>query len=118
MFTPIEKISNLQEFKKNIFNGKIFIFQKSKTSNELITQIKKKVQVIYEGELEKIHYLKNSEDISKDIVSKLKNHETFRKLFTNFLNEIGYNKGGTFWDRFVVRVAQQKITYLTEKHLE
>ena len=105
MFTPIEKISNLQEFKKNIFNGKIFVFQKSKTSNELVTQIKKKVQVIYEGELEKIHYLKNSEDISKDIVSKLKNHETFRKLFTNFLNEIGYNKGGTFWDRFVVRVA-------------
>ena len=85
MFTPIEKISNLQEFKKNIFNGKIFVFQKSKTSNELVTQIKKKVQVIYEGELEKIHYLKNSEDISKDIVSKLKNHETFRKkTISNF----------------------------------
>ena len=54
MFIPIEKISNLQEFKKNIFNGKIFVFQKSKTSNEIVTQIKKKVQVIYEGELEKI----------------------------------------------------------------
>ena len=93
MFTPIKKISNLQEFKKNIFAGKIFVFQKSKTSNELVTQIKNKVKSIYEGKLEKIHYLKNSEDISKDIVSKLKNHETFRKLFTNFLNEIGYNKG-------------------------
>ena len=45
------------------------------------------------------------DSISKDIVSKLKNHEDFRKLFSNFLYEIGYNKGGTFWDRFVVRVA-------------
>ena len=105
MFIPIEKISNLQEFKKDIFSGKVFVFQRSKTSNDLITQIKNKIQNIYDGEIEKIHYLKNSEDISKDIVSKLKNHEDFRKLFSNFLFEIGYNKGETFWDRFVVRVA-------------
>ena len=45
MFTPIEKISDLQEFKKNIFDGQIFVFQKSKTSNELVTQIKKKYKL-------------------------------------------------------------------------
>ena len=44
MFIPIEKISNLQEFKKDIFSGKVFVFQKSKTSNDLITQIKNKIQ--------------------------------------------------------------------------
>ena len=52
MFIPIEKISNLQEFKKDIFSGKVFVFQKSKTSNDLITQIKNKIQNIYDIELQ------------------------------------------------------------------
>ena len=52
MFIPIEKISNLTEFKKDIFSGKVFVFQKSKTSSELITQIKNKALSIYDGELE------------------------------------------------------------------
>ena len=51
MFIPIEKISNLQEFKKDIFSGKVFVFQKSKTSNDLIIQIKNKIQNIYDGDV-------------------------------------------------------------------
>jgi len=39
LFIPITQIENLSQFKKDIFNGKIFVFQKSKITEQLITEI-------------------------------------------------------------------------------
>ena len=35
MFTPISQIENLAQFKKEIFNGKIYVFEKSKISPDI-----------------------------------------------------------------------------------
>jgi len=47
LFISINQIENLSQFKKEIFTGKIFIFQKSEITEQLIDQIKKKIQFDY-----------------------------------------------------------------------
>jgi hypothetical protein len=42
LFVPISQIENLAQFKKEIFNGKIYVFEKSKITSQLVDQIKKK----------------------------------------------------------------------------
>ena len=42
LFTPITQIENLSQFKKDIFNGKIFVFQKSKITEQLTLQVFRK----------------------------------------------------------------------------
>ena len=57
MFEAIEKILDLKKFKEEIFKGKIFVFQKSQFTLDLIQEIKTEISSEYDGELEKIHYL-------------------------------------------------------------
>ena len=73
MFIPIEKISNLQEFKKDIFSGKVFVFQKSKTSNDLITQIKNKIQKFKRTKI-KIQIFWSSNNWNRNLIN-------FNKIF-------------------------------------
>ena len=108
MFTPISRIENLAQFKKEIFNGKIYVFEKSKITNQLVNQIKKKIRIDYSGELEKLHHLSNCEEISTHLVAKLKNTEIFKKLFYEFLDSINFLQGESYWDKFRVRVAPAK----------
>ena len=108
MFTPITHIENLSQFKKDIFNGKIFVFQKSKITEQLITEIKKKIKNNYSGQLEKLHHLSNCEEISTDLIANLKNTEIFKNLFYDFLKSINFLQGESYWDKFVVRVAPAK----------
>ena len=113
MFEQIKKISNLKKFKEEIFNGKIFVFQKSAITIELIYEIKKKIFQIYKGDLNKLHLLNNCEEISTKLVSNLKNSEIFLKLFRDFLENVNFYNGNSFWDKFVVRVApaENKFSY-------
>ena len=60
MFIPITQIENLSQFKKDICNGKIFVFQKSKITEQLITEIKKKI----ENNIKEKNLLKISKDLS------------------------------------------------------
>ncbi len=99
---------NSKQFKKEIFNGKIFVFEKSKITNKLVDQIKKKIEIDYSGELEKLHHLSNCEEISTHLVAKLKNTEIFKKLFYEFLVSINFLQGESYWDKFRVRVAPAK----------
>ena len=108
MFIPITQIENLSQFKKDIFNGKIFVFQKSKITEHLITEIKKKIRTHYSGQLEKLHHLSNCEEISTDLITNLKNTEIFKNLFYDFLKSINFLQGESYWDKFVVRVAPAK----------
>ena len=73
MFEAIEKILDLKKFKEEIFKGKIFVFQKSQFTLDLIQEIKTEISSEYDGELEKIHYLDECEAISSNLVSNLKN---------------------------------------------
>ena len=113
MFEPIQKILNLQEFKKEIFNGKIFVFNQSDIALNLIQEIKNKIYQNYNGDLDKLHLSKSCEDISTKLVSDLKNTIKFLNLFRDFLKEINFYHGSTFWDKFVVRVApaENKFSY-------
>ena len=61
MFEAIEKILDLKKFKEEIFKGKIFVFQKSQFTLDLIQKIKTEISGVYDGELEKIHYLNECE---------------------------------------------------------
>jgi hypothetical protein len=108
LFTSIRQIENLSQFKKEIFNGKIFVFQKSQITEQLIDQIKKKIQINYSGQLEKLHHLSNCEELSADLIANLKNTEIFKKLFYDFLISINFLQGESYWDKFVVRVAPAK----------
>lgn len=108
MFTSIRQIENLSQFKKEIFNGKIFVFQKSQITERLIDQIKKKIQIDYSGQLEKLHHLSNCEELSADLIANLKNTEIFKTLFYDFLISINFLQGESYWDKFVVRVAPAK----------
>ena len=45
MFEPIKKISNLKKFKQQLFDGKIFVFKKSKISSKIIQEIKDKINI-------------------------------------------------------------------------
>ena len=65
MFEPIQKILNLQEFKKEIFNGKIFVFNQSDIALNLIQEIKNKIYQI--NEIESL--IKNNSQNSLNIVS-------------------------------------------------
>ena len=113
MFEQIDKILNLPKFKKDIFDGKIFVFQKSSISLELVQQIKKNILLEYDGKLEKLHHFDNCEDISSKLVSDLKKVPEFKKLFKIFLNEINFLNKNSYWDQFRVRVApaQNKFGY-------
>ena len=113
MFEPIKKISNLKKFKQQLFDGKIFVFKKSNTSLKIIQEIKDKIYKRYNGDLDKLHLLDNCEEISAYLVSHLKNSEIFLKLFKNFLEEIEFYNGESYWDKFVVRVApaENKFSY-------
>jgi len=108
LFTSIRQIENLSQFKKEIFNGKIFVFQKSQIAERLIDQIKKKIQTDYSGQLEKLHHLSNCEELSADLIANLKNTEIFKTLFYDFLISINFLQGESYWDKFVVRVAPAK----------
>jgi len=108
LFIPIKQIENLSKFKKEIFNGKIFVFQKSEITQQLIDQIKQKIRIDYSGQLEKLHHLSNCEKISTDLIRKLKNTEIFKNLFNEFLNSINFLQGESYWDKFVVRIAPAK----------
>ena len=108
MFVPISQIKNLAQFKKEIFNGKIYVFEKSKITSQLVDQIKKKIGIDYSGELEKLHHLSNCEEISSYLVANLKNTEIFKNLFYEFLHSINFLQGESYWDKFVVRVAPAK----------
>ena len=79
MFAPISQIENLAQFKKEIFNGKIYVFEKSKITIHLVNQIKKKIGIDYSGELENLHHLSNCEEISTYLVANLKNTEIFKE---------------------------------------
>ena len=81
MFEPIRKISNLNKFKKQLFDGKIFVFEQSNISTELVQEIKKKIYQKHNGDLDKLHLLENCEEISANLVSHLKNSEIFLTLF-------------------------------------
>ena len=105
MFEPITSINDLQKFKKDLFNGKIFVFQQSDLSLSLAQAIKKKITEKYSGELESLHLIDKDEKISSDIVESLKNTEVFRNLFKEFLSKIGFYQGNSYWDKFRVRVA-------------
>ena len=61
MFEAIEKILDLKKFKEEIFKGKIFVFQKSQFTLDLIQKIKTEISSEYDGKLEKIHYLDHNE---------------------------------------------------------
>ena len=113
MFEPIDKILNLQKFKKDIFSGKIFVFQKSSISLDLIQQIKNNISLEYNGKLEKLHHVDNCEDISSKLVNDLKKIPKFKELFKNFLKEINFFNKNSYWDQFRVRVApaQNKFSY-------
>ena len=113
MFEPITHIKNLSQFKKELFNGKIFVFEKSKITSTLVDQIKKKIRIEYSGKLEKLHHLSNCEEVSTHLVANLKNTEIFKNLFYEFLNTINFLQGESYWDKFVVRVApaQNKFGY-------
>ena len=119
MFTPITQIENLSHFKKDIFNGKIFVFQKSKITEQLIAEIKKKIETNYSGHLEKLHHLSNCEEISTDLIANLKNTEIFKNLFYDFLKSINFLQEESYWDKFVVRVAPAKneFGYLSLIHI-
>ena len=45
MFEPIEKILDLKKFKEEIFKGKIFVFQKSQFTLDLIQEIKTEISI-------------------------------------------------------------------------
>tara|TARA_B100000965_G_scaffold284331_1_gene242275 strand:+ start:595 stop:1425 length:831 start_codon:yes stop_codon:yes gene_type:complete len=113
LFESIEKILNLSNFKKDIFNGKIFIFQKSNISLNLVKLIKKNISKEYEGSLEKLHHLNNCEEISSNLVTNLKKIPEFKNLFKNFLSEINFFNENSYWDQFRVRIApaQNKFGY-------
>ncbi len=113
MFEPIQKILNHKKFKEEIFNGKIFVFKKSTISLNLIKEIKSKINQKYNGELDKLHLLDNFEEISSKLVANLKNTKIFLNLFREFLEEINFYKGDSYWDKFVVRVApaENKFSY-------
>tara|TARA_Y100000996_G_scaffold415280_1_gene409129 strand:- start:248 stop:1078 length:831 start_codon:yes stop_codon:yes gene_type:complete len=113
LFEPIQKILNHKKFKEEIFNGKIFVFKKSTISLNLIKEIKSKINQKYNGELDKLHLLDNFEEISSKLVANLKNTKIFLNLFREFLEEINFYKGDSYWDKFVVRVApaENKFSY-------
>ena len=91
-----KKILNLQEFKKEIFNGKIFVFNQSDIALNLIQEIKNKIYQNYNGDLDKLHLSNSCEDISTKLVSDLKNTIKFLNLFRDFLKEINFYHGSTF----------------------
>ncbi len=113
MFEPIDKILDLPNFKKDIFDGKIFIFEKSSISLSLVELIKDKILSEYNGKLEKLHYLDNCEEISAKLVNDLKKTPDFKILFKIFLNEINFFNKDSYWDQFRVRIApaQNKFSY-------
>ena len=113
MFEPIDKILDLPNFKKDIFDGKIFIFKKSSISLSLVELIKDKILLEYNGKLEKLHYLDNCEEISAKLVNDLKKTPDFKILFKIFLNEINFFHKDSYWDQFRVRIApaQNKFSY-------
>ena len=93
MFEPIRKISNLNKFKQQLFDGKIFVFEQSNISTELVQEIKKKIYQKHNGDLDKLHLLENCEEISANLVSHLKNSEIFLTLFKSFLEDIKFYNG-------------------------
>ena len=105
MFEAIEKILDLKKFKEEIFKGKIFVFQKSQFTLDLIQEIKTEISSEYDGELEKIHYLDECEAISTNLVSNLKNSKIFKELFKSFLIERGFYNNNSYWDQFRIRIA-------------
>ena len=113
LFEPIQKISNLKKFKEQLFNGKIFVFEQSTILLNLIQEIKNKIFQKYKIDLDNLHLEDNCEEISANLVSHLKNSEIFLKLFKNFLEEIKFYNGTSYWDKFVVRVApaENKFSY-------
>ncbi len=113
MFEPIDKISNLSKFKKDIFKGKIFVFKKSKIILNLVQEIKKNILIEYDGQLEKLHHLENCEQISSTLVNNLKKIPEFKKLFKIFLKEVNFLHEKSYWDQFRVRVApaQNRFSY-------
>jgi len=113
VFEPIDKILDLPNFKKDIFDGKIFIFEKSSISLSLVELIKDKILSEYNGKLEKLHYLDNCEEISAKLVNDLKKTPDFKILFKIFLNEINFFNKDSYWDQFRVRIApaQNKFSY-------
>ncbi len=113
MFEPIDKITNLIEFKKNVFKGKIYVFQKSAISLNIIKHIKKKISLEYDGQLEKLHHVDNCEEISSKLVNDLKKIPEFKELFKKFLKGINFYHENSYWDQFRVRVApaQNRFNY-------
>ena len=75
MFEPIQKISNLKKFKEQLFDGKIFVFEQSTNSLNLIQEIKNKIFQKYKIDLDNSHLEDNCEEISANLVSHLKNSE-------------------------------------------
>ena len=118
MFEAIEKILDLKKFKKEIFKGKIFVFQKSQFTLDLIQEIKTEISSEYDGELEKIHYLDECETISTNLVSNLKNSKIFKELFKSFLIERGFYNNNSYWDQFRIELHLLKIDLITERHQE
>ncbi len=105
MIEPISKIGDLKKFKEEIYSGRIFSFKKNSISLNLVAEIKNLISTNYEGPLDNFHHFEKHEDLSVKLINELKNQKTLKDLFKSFLTDIGFNKGKTYWDKFVVRIA-------------